>query len=42
MKIPYEIASNAVRLSMGRETTKQEIDLVIEDLKETFNLLRFI
>ena len=39
MNIDIKVASNAVRLSVGRETTKSQIDLVIRDLK---NALRRI
>ncbi|KAK3105695.1 hypothetical protein FSP39_003649 [Pinctada imbricata] len=33
--IPESIAKNAVRLSVGRETTLSDIDLVVQDLKTT-------
>ena len=32
--VPEEIARNALRLSVGRETTKDDIDVVIGDLKQ--------
>uniref|UniRef100_A0A8C8VHT7 Selenocysteine lyase n=1 Tax=Pelusios castaneus TaxID=367368 RepID=A0A8C8VHT7_9SAUR len=32
--IPYEVAQNALRLSMGRDTTKEDVDMVVEDLKQ--------
>eukprot|EP00795_Rhopilema_esculentum_P001711 gene1711-16192_t len=32
--IPEEIAKNALRLSIGRETTENDIDLVVQDLKD--------
>ncbi|XP_049744508.1 selenocysteine lyase [Elephas maximus indicus] len=32
--IPFEVARNALRLSVGRGTTKAEVDLVVEDLKQ--------
>lgn len=35
MNIDKSVALNALRLSVGRETCKREIDLVIDDLKET-------
>ena len=35
MNIDTSVASNAVRLSVGRETTKRQIDIVIDDLRET-------
>lgn len=40
MNIDIKVASNAVRLSVGRETTKSEIDLVIRDLKNALKSLR--
>nr|XP_045003816.1 selenocysteine lyase isoform X2 [Jaculus jaculus] len=33
--IPVDVARNALRLSVGRSTTKAEVDLVIEDLKQS-------
>ncbi|CAF0876774.1 unnamed protein product [Brachionus calyciflorus] len=39
MNIDKSIASNALRLSIGRETSKNDIDLVIQDLKDTLNLI---
>lgn len=38
--IPYNIAMNAVRLSVGRYTSKKDIDLVIDDLKAAVEFLR--
>lgn len=35
MGIEKEVAVNAVRLSVGRETTKEQIDIAIQDLKQT-------
>lgn len=35
MGIDKSVASNAIRLSVGRETTKEQIDLAIKDLKKT-------
>ncbi|KAG1676876.1 Selenocysteine lyase [Nymphon striatum] len=32
-----EIARNAIRLSVGRETTEREIDIAVDDLYESFN-----
>ncbi|XP_074046848.1 selenocysteine lyase isoform X2 [Macrotis lagotis] len=32
--IPPEVARNAVRLSVGRSTTKEDVDLVVEDLRQ--------
>ena len=37
--IPEDIASNALRLSVGRHTTKGDIDIVIEDIKNSVELL---
>uniref|UniRef100_A0A8C0IU13 Selenocysteine lyase n=1 Tax=Chelonoidis abingdonii TaxID=106734 RepID=A0A8C0IU13_CHEAB len=33
--IPYEVAQNALRLSVGRDTTKEDVDIVVEDLKQS-------
>jgi hypothetical protein len=38
--IPREVASNALRLSVGRRTTKDDIDLIIMDLKRTVERLK--
>ena len=35
MKIDKNIAANAIRLSVGRETTKKQIDTAVEDLRNT-------
>uniref|UniRef100_A0AAQ4R2J0 Selenocysteine lyase n=1 Tax=Gasterosteus aculeatus aculeatus TaxID=481459 RepID=A0AAQ4R2J0_GASAC len=37
--VPPEVAANALRLSVGRATTKADVDAVVEDLKETVQLL---
>uniref|UniRef100_A0A665UU04 Selenocysteine lyase n=1 Tax=Echeneis naucrates TaxID=173247 RepID=A0A665UU04_ECHNA len=37
--ISSEVAANALRLSVGRGTTKEDVDAVVEDLKETVLLL---
>lgn len=37
MGIEKFVASNAIRLSVGRETTKSQIDLIVEDLKQSVN-----
>ncbi|CAG5861805.1 unnamed protein product [Menidia menidia] len=37
--IPTEVAANAIRLSVGRGTTKADVDAVVEDLRETVQLL---
>ncbi|KAM9128043.1 selenocysteine lyase isoform 2-T3 [Pangshura tecta] len=33
--IPYEVAQNALRLSVGRDTTKEDVDIIVEDLKQS-------
>ncbi|XP_076009288.1 selenocysteine lyase [Genypterus blacodes] len=37
--VPSEVAANALRLSVGRGTTKADVDAVVEDLKVTVKLL---
>ncbi|XP_033996819.1 selenocysteine lyase isoform X2 [Trematomus bernacchii] len=37
--VPSERAANALRLSVGRGTTKADVDAVVEDLRETVQLL---
>lgn len=37
--IPCNIAMNAVRMSVGRETTIEDIDIVVEDLKNVIDSL---
>uniref|UniRef100_A0A3B4WJT0 Selenocysteine lyase n=1 Tax=Seriola lalandi dorsalis TaxID=1841481 RepID=A0A3B4WJT0_SERLL len=37
--VPSEVAANALRLSVGRGTTKADVDAVVEDLRETVRLL---
>ncbi|KAM3619327.1 uncharacterized protein V6R79_006341 [Siganus canaliculatus] len=37
--VPTEVAANALRLSVGRGTTKADVDAVVEDLRETVELL---
>uniref|UniRef100_A0A1A7XP20 Selenocysteine lyase n=1 Tax=Iconisemion striatum TaxID=60296 RepID=A0A1A7XP20_9TELE len=37
--IPSEVAANALRLSVGRETARADVDAVVEDLRETVQLL---
>lgn len=32
--IPLDLARNAIRLSVGRGTTRAEVDLVVQDLKQ--------
>ncbi len=38
--VPRDIAKNAVRLSVGRETTREDIDLVIKDLQKAVESLQ--
>ncbi|XP_050821537.1 selenocysteine lyase isoform X3 [Gopherus flavomarginatus] len=33
--IPCEVARNALRLSVGRDTTKEDVDIIVEDLKQS-------
>uniref|UniRef100_A0A3Q1AKM5 Selenocysteine lyase n=1 Tax=Amphiprion ocellaris TaxID=80972 RepID=A0A3Q1AKM5_AMPOC len=37
--VPSEVAANALRLSVGRGTTEADVDAVVEDLRETVQLL---
>uniref|UniRef100_A0A3Q3WAM4 Selenocysteine lyase n=1 Tax=Mola mola TaxID=94237 RepID=A0A3Q3WAM4_MOLML len=37
--VPSEVAANALRLSVGRGTTTADVDAVVEDLRETVQLL---
>lgn len=37
--VSSEVAANALRLSVGRGTTKADVDTVVEDLRETVQLL---
>lgn len=37
--VPSEVAANAIRMSVGRGTTKEDVDTVVEDLRETVQLL---
>ncbi|XP_029471851.1 selenocysteine lyase isoform X1 [Rhinatrema bivittatum] len=37
--IPCAVAQNALRLSVGRHTTKQDVDLIVEDLKQAVSQL---
>lgn len=30
--IPYDVAQNALRLSVGRDTTRADVDVVVQDL----------
>ncbi|NXD82062.1 SCLY lyase, partial [Halcyon senegalensis] len=33
--IPYDVAQNALRLSVGRDTTRADVDLVVQDLVQS-------
>ncbi|XP_071373720.1 selenocysteine lyase [Centroberyx affinis] len=37
--VPSEVAANALRLSVGRSTSKADVDTVVEDLRGTVQLL---
>jgi len=37
--VPHHRAVNAIRLSVGRETTTDDIDTAIEDLKQSVTTL---
>ena len=39
MGVPENLAHNALRLSVGRETMKTDIDVIVQDLKEAVNLI---
>jgi selenocysteine lyase len=41
MNVPVHIASNSIRFSVGRETQKRDIDIIIKDLKETMKQISF-
>ncbi|XP_077205389.1 selenocysteine lyase isoform X2 [Paroedura picta] len=38
--IPYSVAQNALRLSVGRDTSKEDVDHIVEDLKQAVAQLR--
>ncbi|XP_053287161.1 selenocysteine lyase isoform X1 [Pleuronectes platessa] len=40
--VPSEVAANALRLSLGRGTTREDVDAVVEDLRKTVQLLEEI
>lgn len=40
MNIPYQSAMGAIRFSLGRYNTKEDIDITIENLEEIINSLR--
>lgn len=37
MGVPENLAWNALRLSVGRETTKEDIDIIVDDLRQAVN-----
>lgn len=37
--VAEEVAANALRLSVGRATSRAHVDAVVEDLRETVELL---
>lgn len=37
--VSEEVAANALRLSVGRATSRADVDAVVEDLRETVELL---
>nr|XP_055069055.1 selenocysteine lyase [Misgurnus anguillicaudatus]XP_055069056.1 selenocysteine lyase [Misgurnus anguillicaudatus] len=40
--IPYDVATNALRISMGRSTSREDVDIVVEDLRATVEQLQRI
>ncbi|KAI4888998.1 hypothetical protein NFI96_019095 [Prochilodus magdalenae] len=38
--IPYHVAMNALRISVGRETSRQDVDVVVEDLRDAVEQLK--
>ncbi|XP_016089592.1 selenocysteine lyase-like [Sinocyclocheilus grahami] len=37
--IPYHVATNALRISVGRSTSREDVDIVVEDLRDTVEQL---
>ncbi|KAI2663534.1 Selenocysteine lyase [Labeo rohita] len=37
--IPYDVATNALRISVGRSTSREDVDIVVEDLRDTVEQL---
>ncbi|XP_030646938.1 selenocysteine lyase [Chanos chanos] len=33
--VPHDVATNAIRLSVGRGTSREDVDIVVEDLRDT-------
>ncbi|XP_060775770.1 selenocysteine lyase isoform X3 [Neoarius graeffei] len=40
--IPYHVAINALRISVGRRTSREDVDIVVEDLRDTVEQLEQI
>ncbi|KAI7810038.1 putative selenocysteine lyase, partial [Triplophysa rosa] len=40
--IPHDVATNALRISVGRSTSREDVDIVVEDLRETVEQLERI
>ena len=38
--IPAEVAANALRVSVGRDTTREDIDVFVQDLKNAIGKLQ--
>ena len=38
--VPHDVAMNALRLSVGRHTSKTDIDVVVDDLKAAVESLK--
>ncbi|XP_065097134.1 selenocysteine lyase isoform X2 [Paramisgurnus dabryanus] len=38
--IPYDVATNALRISMGRSTSREDVDIVVEDLRAAVEQLQ--
>ncbi|XP_051986692.1 selenocysteine lyase [Xyrauchen texanus] len=37
--IPYDVATNALRISVGRSTSREDVDIVVKDLRDTVEQL---
>ena len=40
MRVPHEVAHGSLRLTLSDETTKEDLDFVVEKLKEIVQYLR--
>lgn len=40
--VPYDIATNALRISVGKSTSREDVDIVVEDLRKTVEQLERI